>query len=73
MRQAIGFFATLFTEFDAVISPAALGEALLFEEGTGDPIARPFSPLPACRRPPARFVGDKELPIGVQLAGGAER
>ena len=72
-RQAMTFFATLFTEFDAVISPAALGEAPLFEEGTGDPICQTIftlAGLPAVTLP--LLVGDKDLPIGVQLAGGAE-
>ena len=72
-RQAMGFFATLFTEFDAVISPAALGEAPLFEEGTGDPICQTIftlAGLPTVTLP--LLVGDKDLPIGVQLAGGAE-
>ena len=72
-RQAMAFFATLFTEFDAVISPAALGEAPLFEEGTGDPICQTIftlAGLPAVTLP--LLVGDRDLPIGVQLAGGAE-
>ena len=72
-RQAISFFATLFTEFDAVISPAALGEAPLFEAGTGDPICQTIftlAGLPAVTLP--LLVGDKDLPIGVQLVGGAE-
>lgn len=72
-RQAMAFFATLFTEFDAVISPAALGEAPLFEEGTGDPICQTIftlAGLPAVTLP--LLVGDKGLPIGVQLVGGAE-
>jgi Asp-tRNA(Asn)/Glu-tRNA(Gln) amidotransferase A subunit family amidase len=72
-RQAMAFFATLFAEFDAVISPAALGEAPLFEDGTGDPICQTIftlAGLPAVTLP--LLVGDKDLPIGVQLAGGAE-
>ena len=72
-RQAMAFFATLFTEFDAVISPAALGEAPLFETGTGDPICQTIftlAGLPAVTLP--LLVGDNDLPIGVQLAGGAE-
>ena len=72
-RQAMSFFATLFTEFDAVISPAALGEAPLFEEGTGDPICQTIftlAGLPTVTLP--LLVGDNDLPIGVQLAGGAE-
>ena len=72
-RQAMAFFATLFTEFDAVISPAALGEAPLFEAGTGDAICQTIftlAGLPAVTLP--LLVGDKGLPIGVQLVGGAE-
>ena len=72
-RQAMSFFATLFTEFDAVISPAALGEAPLFETGTGDPICQTIftlAGLPAVTLP--LLVGDNDLPIGVQLVGGAE-
>jgi len=72
-RQAMAFFATLFTEFDAVITPAALGEAPLFETGTGDPICQTIftlAGLPAVTLP--LLVGDNDLPIGVQLIGGAE-
>ena len=72
-RQAMAFFATLFTEFDAVISPAAPGEAPLFEAGTGDAICQTIftlAGLPAVTLP--LLVGDKDLPIGVQLVGGAE-
>lgn len=72
-NAAMAFFATLFLEFDAVISPAALGEAPLFEEGTGDPICQTIftlAGLPTVTLP--LLVGDNDLPIGVQLAGGAE-
>ena len=72
-RQAMAFFATLFTEFDAVISPSALSEAPFFEDGTGDPICQTIftlAGLPTVTLP--LLVGDNNLPIGVQLAGGAE-
>ena len=56
-----------------MISPASLGEAPLFEEGTGDPICQTIftlAGLPTVTLP--LLVGDNDLPIGVQLAGGAE-
>ena len=68
------FFANLFTEFDAIIAPAAAGEAPLFGQGTGDPIfctLWTLAGLPCVTLP--LLVGANDLPIGVQLIGPAEK
>ena len=68
------FFAHFFTEFDAIIAPAATGEAPLFGNGTGDPIfctLWTLAGLPCVTLP--LLVGQTGLPIGVQLIGPAEK
>lgn len=72
--SAEGFFANLFTEFDAIIAPSAAGEAPKFGGGTGDPIfctLWTLAGLPCVTLP--LLVGDTGLPIGVQLIGPAEK
>ena len=72
--SAEGFFANLFTEFDAIIAPAAAGEAPKFGGGTGDPIfctLWTLAGLPCVTLP--LLVGDTGLPIGLQLIGPAEK
>ena len=72
--SAEGFFANLFTEFDAIIAPAAAGEAPKFGGGTGDPIfctLWTLAGLPCVTLP--LLIGDHGLPIGVQLIGPAEK
>ncbi|MGC1487255.1 MAG: amidase [Albidovulum sp.] len=72
--SAEAFFAEFFTEFDAIIAPAAAGEAPLFGKGTGDPVfctLWTLAGLPCVTLPV--LVGDNNLPIGVQLIGPAEK
>ncbi len=72
--SADAFFAKHFVDFDAVLSPAASGEApLLASGGTGDPIfcrIASLCGLPALTLP--LLVGENDLPIGVQLYGSIE-
>jgi Asp-tRNA(Asn)/Glu-tRNA(Gln) amidotransferase A subunit family amidase len=68
------FFADFFLEFDAIIAPAAAGEAPRFGSGTGDPIfctLWTLAGLPCVTLP--LLVGESGLPIGVQLIGAAEK
>ncbi len=68
------FFDELFFEFDAILAPAAAGEAPRFGDGTGDPIFSTLwtlAGLPCVTLP--LLVGDNNLPIGVQLIGPAEK
>lgn len=72
--SAQDFFANLFTEFDAIVAPAAAGEAPKLGDGTGDPIfctLWTLAGLPCVTLP--LLVGDNNLPIGVQLIGAAEK
>jgi Asp-tRNA(Asn)/Glu-tRNA(Gln) amidotransferase A subunit family amidase len=68
------FFNDFFVEFDAIIAPAAAGEAPKFGAGTGDPIfctLWTLAGLPCVTLP--LLVGDQGLPIGVQLIGPVEK
>ena len=68
------FFADFFIEFDAIIAPAAAGEAPKFGGGTGDPIfctLWTLAGLPSVTLP--FLVGETGLPIGIQLIGPAEK
>ena len=71
---AINYFASFFDNFDAVLTPAALGEAPLFNQSiTGDPICSTvwtLAGLPCVTLPLMKSV--HAMPIGVQLVGGAE-
>lgn len=72
--SAEGFFAEFFTEYDAIIAPAAAGEAPKMGSGTGDPIfctLWTLAGLPCVTLP--LLVGGTELPIGVQLIGPVDR
>lgn len=72
--SADAFFAEHFNDFDAILSPAATGEAPPISEGTtGDAafcLIWTLAGLP-CLTIPA-LVGETGLPIGVQLIGAAE-
>lgn len=73
MAATKDYFIAFFRDFDAVISPSAAGEAVMFAEGTGDPVFSTIwtlAGLPCVTLP--ILVGEHELPIGVQLIGGAE-
>ena len=68
------FFADFFLEFDAIIAPAAAGEAPRFGGGTGDPIfctLWTLAGLPCVTLP--LLVGETGLPIGVQLIAPVEK
>lgn len=72
--SAEAFFDDFFIEFDAIIAPAAAGEAPLFGNGTGDPIfctLWTLAGLPCVTLP--LMVGETGLPIGVQLIGPAKK
>lgn len=61
-------FDPLFDEFDAILTPSALGTAPRFEEGTGDPVmctTWTLTGMPAISLPLLR--GANGLPLGVQL------
>ena len=71
---AVSYFAGIFNDFDAIITPSAPGEAPLFSAGsTGNPI---FSTvwtlcgLPCLNMPV--LMSENDMPIGVQLVGGRE-
>ena len=73
-KSAQSFFADFFTDYDAIIAPAAAGEAPKFGDGTGDPIfctLWTLAGLPSVTMP--MLVGDTGLPIGVQLIGAVEK
>ncbi|MFK7879592.1 amidase [Roseobacter sp.] len=72
--SAEAFFDDFFIEFDAIIAPAAAGEAPEFGNGTGDPIfctLWTLAGLPCVTLP--LLVGETGLPIGVQLIGPAKK
>lgn len=72
--SAEAFFANFFVDYDAIIAPAAAGEAPQFGTGTGDPIfctLWTLAGLPCISLP--LLVGENGLPIGVQLIGPAEK
>jgi Asp-tRNA(Asn)/Glu-tRNA(Gln) amidotransferase A subunit family amidase len=73
--SAEAFFDDFFVEFDAIIAPAAAGEAPRFDAGgTGDPIfctLWTLAGLPCVTLP--LLVGETGLPIGVQLIGPVEK
>ncbi|MGA0913046.1 MAG: amidase [Candidatus Puniceispirillaceae bacterium] len=71
---AISYFQSFFNDFDAIITPAAPGEAPLFSDGvTGNPIFSTVWTLCGlpCLTVPV-LISKNEMPIGVQLVGGAE-
>ena len=72
--SADSFFSDFFNDYDAVLAPAAAGEAIKFGGGTGDPVFSTIwtlGGLPCLTMP--LLVGDNGLPIGVQLIGAAEQ
>ena len=71
--SAEAFFEGLFNDFDAILAPAATGEALpLSDQSTGDAIyctIWTLAGLPCLTLP--LLVGGSGLPIGVQMIGAA--
>lgn len=73
MGEFESFFDDFFKDYDAIITPAATGEAPKFGNGTGDPIFSTLwtlGGLPCLNLP--LLVGSNGLPIGVQLVGARE-
>ena len=73
VAAAEDFFKIFFNDYDAVLAPAALGEAPLIGDGAGDPICSTiwtFAGLPCVTLP--WLTGETGLPAGVQLIGSAE-
>jgi Asp-tRNA(Asn)/Glu-tRNA(Gln) amidotransferase A subunit family amidase len=67
------FFAELFNDYDAILTPSAMGEPPLGLEQTGDPVfcaMWTFCGLPSMTLP--LLTGDQGLPVGVQLIAGWE-
>ena len=68
------YFRAFFADYDAVLAPAAAGEAPEISSGTGDPIfctLWTFAGLPCVTLPV--LVGAEGLPVGVQLIGSLEQ
>ena len=74
MASAQNFFSGYFNDFDAILAPAATGEAAPLSAGhTGDSVfclAWTLAGLPCLTLP--LLVGQNDLPIGVQLIGAVE-
>ena len=74
VTAAESFFAAFFNDYDAILSPASLGEApLLSENTTGDAVCQKiftFGGVPTLTLP--LFQGDNGMPMGLQLVGGYE-
>ncbi|MEO0329113.1 MAG: amidase [Pseudomonadota bacterium] len=74
VQQTESFFADFFQDYDAVLTPAAFGEAPLIREGsTGDPSCCTIwtmAGLPSVSLP--LLTGNNGLPIGVQLVGARQ-
>ena len=72
MSRAQAYFSEFFHDYDAVITPAAAGEAPAIESGPGDPV---FCAIWALCGLPSLSVplleGEAGLPVGVQLIGSA--
>ncbi|MEM9093683.1 MAG: amidase [Pseudomonadota bacterium] len=65
------FFGEFFMDFDAILTPSAVGEALPMGQGTGDPICSviwTFAGLPSLSAP--WLVGENGMPMGLQIVGG---
>ena len=73
MASSVEFFGVFFRDYDVVIAPSAAGEAPKLGGGTGDPVfcsMWTLCGLPSLNLP--LLVGEKGLPVGVQLIGAAE-
>lgn len=73
ITPAKAFFADVFNDFDAILTPSAAGEAPLGLAQTGDPVfcaMWTFCGLPSLTLP--LLTGDQGLPVGVQLVAGWE-
>jgi Asp-tRNA(Asn)/Glu-tRNA(Gln) amidotransferase A subunit family amidase len=73
MASTCSFFEAFYNDYDAVIAPAAPGEAPEFGDSTGDPLFSTIwtlAGLPCVSIP--LLTGSNNLPIGVQLVGAAD-
>ena len=63
-------FSDVFQDLDALLTPSAPGEAVLFEEGHGDPV---FNVIWSALHAPVinipGMVGPTGLPVGLSLVG----
>lgn len=74
MHAASEYFQVFFQDYDAVLTPSALGEAPKFGYGTGDPVCSTIwtlAGLPCVSLP--LMAGQNGLPMGIQLVGPYER
>lgn len=73
-KQSFNFFSEFFNDYDAIIAPSALSEAPKIDEGvTGNPVPSTIwtvAGLPCLSLP--LLVGEKNLPVGLQLIGSYE-
>lgn len=70
LDAASEWFANFFVDYDAILTPAALGAAPLYGDGTGDPVCCTvwtLCGLPCITMP--LLTGTDDLPVGVQLVG----
>lgn len=73
LLAARDYFADVFNDIDAILSPSATGEAPLKTTGTGDPVfctIWTFCGLPAVSLP--LLTGASGLPVGIQLIGSSQ-
>ncbi|MGI9407362.1 MAG: amidase [Hyphomicrobiaceae bacterium] len=73
VSAARDYFAEMFNDVDAIITPSATGEAPSLASGTGDPVfctIWTLAGLPCVSLP--LMSGQNGLPIGVQLIGSSE-
>ncbi len=71
MQAATAWFQQFFYDYDAILTPAALGESMVFGDGTGDPVCCTIwtlCGLPCLSLP--LLVGENQLPVGIQLVAG---
>lgn len=74
MHAASDWFSTFFNDYDAVLTPSAMGVAPLLGNGTGDPVGCviwTLCGLPCISLP--LLNGENDLPMGLQLVGGYDQ
>ena len=74
MQAANTWFDTFFHDYDAIVTPSAIGIAPLIGNGTGDPIACitwTLCGLPCVSLP--LLSGELDMPMGLQLVGCHDR
>jgi Asp-tRNA(Asn)/Glu-tRNA(Gln) amidotransferase A subunit family amidase len=74
MKAANDWFDVFFRDYDAVVTPAAIGVAPTLGNGTGDPVTCviwTLCGLPCVSLP--LLTGEHDLPMGLQLVGSYDR